>query len=356
MSKAQINKPVLLVDGSSYLFRAFHALPPLITSKGQPTGAIKGVINMIRRLQADYPESKIVIIFDAKGKNFRHDLYDQYKANRPPMPDDLRSQIQPIHEIIKAMGLPLIIVPDVEADDVIGTLAAEASHKGIDTIISTGDKDMAQLVSPHVTLMNTMTNVYMDQAGVKEKFGVTPEQIIDYLALVGDTVDNIPGVPKCGPKTAVKWLTQHGTLDAVMESADEVKGKIGENLRNSLELLPLSYKLATIHTDVELDQDIDQIEHGLVDNNRLLELFKEYEFKGWINQLQKTDTTNTEADSKEEMPAPEAPAIDTHYETILTQSALDNWLTKLSKAALFGPQLLSRRFPLSLLLFLNQFI
>ncbi len=331
MSKAEINKPVLLVDGSSYLFRAFHGLPPLITSKGQPTGAIKGVISMIRRLQADYPGSKVIIIFDAKGKNFRHDLYEQYKANRPPMPDDLRGQIAPIHEIIRAMGLPLIIIPDVEADDVIGTLATQATNKGVDTIISTGDKDMAQLVTQHVTLMNTMTNTFMDEAGVKEKFGVTPDQIIDYLALVGDSVDNIPGVPKCGPKTAVKWLDQYKTLDAVMENADQVKGKVGEYLRNSIEFLPLSYKLATIHIDVALEQSIDQIEHSDVDNEKLIELFNEYEFKSWVNQLQKQPSSKAEP----EEPAKQ-PAVDTAYETVLTQSSFDEWLVKLSASELFA--------------------
>jgi len=335
MSKAEINKPVLLVDGSSYLFRAFHGLPPLITSKGQPTGAIKGVISMIRRLQADYPGSKVIIIFDAKGKNFRHELYDQYKANRPPMPDDLRGQIAPIHEIIRAMGLPLLIIPDVEADDVIGTLATQATNKGVDTIISTGDKDMAQLVTQHVTLMNTMTNTFMDEAGVKEKFGVTPAQIIDYLALVGDSVDNIPGVPKCGPKTAVKWLDQHETLDAVMANADQVKGKIGENLRNSLELLPLSYELATIRVGVELEQSIDQIEHSEVDNDKLVELFKEYEFKSWVNQLQKQPPSKAEPQESAEQPT-EQPIIDTTYETVLTQPSFDDWLKKLSEADLFA--------------------
>ena len=233
--------PTVLVDGSSYLFRAYHALPPLINSKGHPTGAIKGVINMIRRLQQDYPTSKIIIVFDAKGKNFRHELYPEYKANRPPMPDDLRCQIAPIHQIIEAMGLPLLIIPDVEADDVIGVLAHQATESKTDVVISTGDKDMAQLVTEHVTLINTMTNTEMNIEGVEEKFGVRPDQIIDYLALVGDSVDNIPGVPKCGPKTAVKWLTLYGSMTSVMENADKVGGKVGENLRNSLDLLPLSY-------------------------------------------------------------------------------------------------------------------
>ena len=236
--------PTILVDGSSYLFRAFHGLPPLVNSKGHPTGAIKGVISMLRRIPQDYPGSKIIVIFDAKGKNFRHELFPDYKANRPPMPDDLRCQIEPIHQIIKAMGLPLLIVPDVEADDVIGVLANQATDNKHDVIISTGDKDMAQLVTEHVTLVNTMTDTKMDVAGVQEKFGVRPDQIIDYLALIGDTVDNIPGVPKCGPKTAVKWLTQFESLQGVIEHAHEIKGKVGENLRDSLEFLPLSYELA----------------------------------------------------------------------------------------------------------------
>ena len=240
--------PLILVDGSSYLFRAYHVpyLQALSTASGQPTGAITGVLNMINSLKKDYPNGNIVVIFDAKGKTFRNDLYPEYKANRPPMPDDLRTQIAPIHEIIAAMGLPLLVIEGVEADDVIGTLANQASKHGIETVISTGDKDMAQLVNSHVRLINTMTNVELDEAGVIEKFGVRADQIIDYLALMGDKVDNIPGVNKCGPKTAVKWLLEHGTLAQVMANADKVKGKIGENLRDALEQLPLSYELATI--------------------------------------------------------------------------------------------------------------
>ncbi|NOZ37195.1 MAG: DNA polymerase I, partial [Gammaproteobacteria bacterium] len=211
--------PFVLVDGSSYLFRAYHAMPDFSNSRGQPTGTIYGVINMIRRLLKDYEPQHIAIVFDAKGKTFRNDMYPEYKANRPPMPDDLRQQIAPIHEIIRAMGLPLLCVDGVEADDVIGTLAAEATAKKIDTLISTGDKDMAQLVNEHVSLINTMTDSYSDAAGVKEKFGVTPEQIIDYLTLVGDTSDNIPGVPKVGPKTAAKWLNQYGSLDQLLAHA-----------------------------------------------------------------------------------------------------------------------------------------
>ena len=213
-----LSNPLVLVDGSSYLFRAYHVpyLQALSTSYGQPTGAITGVLNMIKSLQKDYPNGNIVVVFDAKGKTFRNEMFAEYKANRPPMPDDLRTQIAPLHEIIEAMGLPLLVIKGVEADDVIGTLANQASKLGIETVISTGDKDMAQLVTPHVRLINTMTNVEMDEMGVEEKFAVKPNQIIDYLALMGDKVDNIPGVDKCGPKTAAKWLAEHGTLEQVM--------------------------------------------------------------------------------------------------------------------------------------------
>ncbi|MCP4881457.1 MAG: DNA polymerase I, partial [Gammaproteobacteria bacterium] len=229
-----VSVPVVLVDGSSYLFRAYHALPPLTNSKGMPTGAIKGVINMMRSLRKDYSSANIIVIFDAKGPTFRNEMYSEYKAHRPPMPDDLRPQIAPIHAIIQAMGLPLLVIPGVEADDVIGTLAHQATQQGVDTLISTGDKDMAQLVSKHVKLVNTMTNTYMDRAGVVEKFGVTPEQIIDYLAITGDKVDNIPGVPGAGPKTAVKWLTAYDSLENLIQNADDIGGKIGEKLRAAL--------------------------------------------------------------------------------------------------------------------------
>ncbi|MCG8517478.1 MAG: DNA polymerase I [Pseudomonadales bacterium] len=328
MSQQQ-TPPVVLIDGSSYLFRAFHALPPLTTSKGQPTGAIKGVISMIRRLDQDFPGSRVVVVFDAKGKTFRHDLYAEYKANRPPMPEDLASQIDPIHQIIRAMGLPLLIVPDVEADDVIGTLAHEATSKGIDVVISTGDKDMAQLVSDHVTLINTMTDTRMDRDGVVDKFGVGPERIIDYLALVGDSVDNIPGVTKCGPKTAVKWLQSYGDLDQLMARADEVKGKIGENLRDALEQLPLSRELATIKTDVELDFGLEALKHDDEQRDTLLSLFREYEFKTWVAELEGQDTASEE-------PAPTTSEIETNYQTITTEAELDEWLQRLTKAPLFA--------------------
>jgi len=318
------NPPIVLVDGSSYLFRAFHALPPLTTSKGQPSGAIKGVISMIRRLQQDYPSSPIIVVFDARGKNFRHDLYADYKANRPPMPEDLAPQIEPIHRIVEAMGLPLLIVPEVEADDVIGTLANEATHKGIDVVISTGDKDMAQLVSPHVTLINTMNETVMDRQGVIDKFGVTPEQIVDYLALVGDTVDNIPGVEKCGPKTAAKWLQAYESLDDLMANADKITGKIGENLRAALERLPLSRELATIRTDIGLDEGIADLRPDEPDREKLLELFREYEFKSWIAEL------SGEEDAKAD------PTDAPDYQIITGQAELDAWLARLEKADLFA--------------------
>lgn len=332
MSNPSTTKPLVLVDGSSYLYRAFHALPPLITSKGQPTGAIKGVLNMMKRLLKDYQSDQVAVIFDAKGKTFRDDMYPEYKANRPPMPDDLRSQIEPLHECIKAMGFPMLIVDGVEADDVIGTLCAEASEKGINTIVSTGDKDMAQLVTEHVTLVNTMTDTVMDVDGVKEKFGIEPNQIIDYLALMGDTVDNIPGVPKCGPKTAVKWLTQFGSLQGVMDSADDVKGKIGENLRASLEQLPLSYDLATIKLDVELDVGIADLTMTPADQSALLSLYKEFEFKSWIAELSSGEAAGSDGGDDE----PTIDAIDTDYQTIFTEKEFEQWLDVLAASDVFA--------------------
>ncbi|WP_375183440.1 DNA polymerase I [Marinobacter sp.] len=334
----QKTPPVVLVDGSSYLFRAYHALPPLTTSKNQPTGAIKGVISMLRRLEQDFPGSKMVVVFDAKGKTFRHDMYEEYKANRPPMPEDLGSQIEPIHEIVKAMGLPLLIVPGVEADDVIGTLAHEATSKGIDVVVSTGDKDMAQLVSDHVTLINTMTETRMDRAGVIDKFGVAPEQIIDYLALVGDKVDNIPGVNKCGPKTAVKWLESYQDLDTVMAHADEIKGKIGKYLREATDTLPLSRELATIKTDVELEFGLEDLQHREQDDSQLLELFREYEFRTWIAELEAGDDKDagaSDSDSASSDTPAKAP-VEKQYSVITDQQELDDWLARLKQAPLFA--------------------
>ncbi|MBC7191739.1 DNA polymerase I [Marinobacter sp.] len=325
----QKTPPVVLVDGSSYLFRAYHALPPLTTSKNHPTGAIKGVISMLRKLEQDFPGSKMVVVFDAKGKTFRHEMYEDYKANRPPMPEDLAVQIQPIHEIVRAMGLPLLVVDQVEADDVIGTLAHEATSKGIDVVISTGDKDMAQLVSDHVTLINTMTETTMDRGGVVEKFGVKPEQIIDYLALVGDKVDNIPGVNKCGPKTAVKWLNEHGDLDTIIGHADQVKGRIGEHLREALDTLPLSRELATIRTNVDLDFGLEDLNLRKQDDDALLALFREYEFRSWIAELENSSRDN---------PKPEAPrqTIERNYSIITDQKELDDWIDRLGKAEYFA--------------------
>ena len=279
------DKPLLLVDGSSYLFRAFHALPDLRTVDGFPTGAVRGVVGMLRKLQADFAGSPVAVVFDASGPTFRNALYAEYKANRPPMADDLRVQIQPIFDIVRAMGMPLVTVPGVEADDVIGTLAAAATEARRRIIISTGDKDLAQLVSPHVTLVNTMTETTLDEAGVQTRFGVPPALIVDYLALMGDAADNIPGVPKVGPKTAAKWLGQYGSLDGVIAHAGEVKGKVGENLRASLEWLPLSRRLTTIRCDVALPLGLEDLAPTPVDADALRACFERYEFKPWLEEL-----------------------------------------------------------------------
>ncbi len=324
------DKPLVLVDGSSYLFRAFHALPPLTTADGRPTGAIRGVIAMLRRLAKDYVGSPIAVVFDAKGKTFRDRMYPQYKANRPPMPDELRAQIEPVHEIIRAMGLPLLIVDDVEADDVIGTLATQATNGKRDVVVSTSDKDFAQLVSDHVSLVNTMSDTRMDRDGVKEKFGVTPEQIVDYLALIGDTVDNIPGVPKVGPKTAAKWLGEFGSLEGVIEHAADIGGKVGENLRESIEFLPLSKALATIKCDVDLDIGIAELLPGKPNTDALRALFESLEFRSWIDELGAT------------APAPAAdalaptPSVTEGYETVFDRAALDVWLERLRTAGQFA--------------------
>lgn len=337
--------PLILVDGSSYLFRAYHVpyLQALATADGQPTGAITGVLNMLRSLKKDYPNGNVIAIFDAKGKTFRNDMYPEYKANRPPMPDDLRTQIAPLHEIITAMGLPLLVVPGVEADDVIGTLARQADELGIETVISTGDKDMAQLVTDNVRLINTMTGVEMDVAGVEEKFGVRPDQIIDYLALMGDKVDNIPGVVKCGPKTAVKWLAEHGSLDAVIANADSVKGKIGENLRDALEQLPLSHQLATIKCDVELAQSAEQLMAIEPDIPTLTELYKKFELRRLLADLGKSsDEVNTASKTQSAIPAGEQATVSSvkvaasEYDIILDKSVFNQWFEKLKASEAFA--------------------
>ena len=344
--------PLILVDGSSYLFRAYHVpyLQALSTADGQPTGAITGVLNMIRSLKKDYPNGNVVVIFYAKGKTFRNDLYPEYKANRPPMPDDLRTQIAPLHNIISAMGLPLLVIPGVEADDVIGTLAKQAHEQGIETVISTGDKDMAQLVTPHVRLINTMTDVELDEAGVSEKFGVRPDQIIDYLALMGDKVDNIPGVVKCGPKTAVKWSAEHGTLDEVIANADKVKGKIGEYLRDALEQLPLSYLLATIKCDVELEQSAEQLQPTEPDIESLTSLYQEFELKRLLADLGKSSdkgsnseqtTTNKSSKTAKALKSDGVDVVaeevtDCEYDIIFDQASFNAWLEKLKKSDSFA--------------------
>ncbi|MGM9454028.1 DNA polymerase I [Legionella bozemanae] len=277
--------PLILIDGSSYFFRAFHALPPLTNSKGQPTGAIYGVANMIKKLIKDYQPEELAVVFDAKGKTFRDEWYPEYKAHRPPMPQELSTQFAPLIQLLEAMGLPILIIEGVEADDVIGTLAKQATEQGIPVVISTGDKDMAQLVNEHITLINTMSNTILDIEGVKVKFGIEPSQVIDYLTLIGDSVDNIPGVTKCGPKTAVKWLTEYQTLDNLIQHADEIGGKIGENLRASIPQLPLSKKLVTIKTDVDLPLSWGELKPNPMNKERLIELTREFEFKNWLKEL-----------------------------------------------------------------------
>ena len=344
--------PVILVDGSSYLYRAFHALPPLTNSKGNPTGAVKGVINMMRRLQKDYPESTLVVVFDAKGKTFRDDIYPEYKANRPSMPDELRSQIEPIHNIIQAMGLPMLVIEGVEADDVIGTLALEATAAEQPVIISTGDKDIAQMVNEHITLVNTMTNTLLDREGVIEKFGIPPELIIDYLALLGDKSDNIPGVPGVGEKTALGLLQGLGSLDNIYARLDEVAAlefrgakKMAPKLEEHKELAYLSYTLATIKTDVEMPMPLGELKNSEPDQAALLALFKDMEFKTWIEEttadintpasFELTSVTEAASDQPlEEMLAPEQDDSEKDYQTVLTKKDFSEWLEKIKPATL----------------------
>ena len=351
------NTPVILVDGSSYLYRAFHALPPLTNSKGKPTGAVKGVINMMRRMQKDYPQSTVVVVFDAKGKTFRDDLYADYKAQRPPMRDDLRLQIEPIHNIIQAMGLPMLIIDGVEADDVIGTLALQATAAQQPVIISTGDKDIAQLVNEHITLINTMTNTYLDRAGVIEKFGIPPELIIDYLALLGDKSDNIPGVPGVGEKTALGLLQGIGGLDAIYSRLDDVgtldfRGAktMAAKLEEHKALAYLSYQLATIKTDVEMPLHIGDLKNGTPDNDQLLALFQDMEFKSWVEEAlagsngaavaQPSAAKATEKDPEKASQEPAQPigkaTLVKDYQTVLTEAHFADWLERLNTADLIA--------------------
>jgi len=328
VTTTNLTQPLILVDGSSYLFRAFHALPPLINSQGEPTGAIHGVLNMLDRLRRDYQPELMVVIFDAKGKTFRHRLYPEYKSHRPPMPDDLRDQIEPLLNMIRAQGYPLLIEDDVEADDVIGTLA---THFKGNVLISTGDKDMAQLVNERVHLINTMSDEYLDIEGIKNKFGVMPERIRDYLTLMGDKSDNIPGINKVGPKTAVKWLNQYTSLDNIMQHADEFKGKIGEYLREALAHLPLSYQLVTIDCDLNINCDAKVLGFCQQDEQRLIELYQRYGFRSRLKALEKQSLAaeNSNDDSAESASVPK-------YETILTQAALEQWISALKQADCFA--------------------
>ncbi len=343
---------LLLVDGSSYLYRAFHALPDLRSPDGHPTGAMHGMVNMLRRLRADYPAAYIACVFDAKGKTFRDDMYPEYKATRASMPDDLRLQIEPIHEAVKAMGWPILMVDGVEADDVIGTLSVQAAQAGMNVVVSTGDKDLAQLVNPQVMLINTMTNEKMDEAGVLAKFGVPPNRIIDYLTLIGDTVDNVPGVSKCGPKTALKWLSAYDSLDGVIANAAQIGGAVGENLRSALEWLPKGRELITVKLDCDLSAHMATIAESLVargeDQETLLAFFSKYGFKTLLRELGGNTPQAPVGKAAAVAAAPaaggavsanldmfgDAPKLDTHYETVLTDEQLDKWIALIDAAKL----------------------
>ncbi|KVF79575.1 DNA polymerase I [Burkholderia sp. FL-7-2-10-S1-D7] len=332
-------KTLLLVDGSSYLYRAYHAMPDLRGPGGEPTGALYGIINMLRRMRKEVSAEYSACVFDAKGKTFRDDLYADYKANRPSMPPDLALQVEPIHGAVRALGWPLLMVEGVEADDVIGTLAREAERHGMNVIVSTGDKDLAQLVTDHVTLVNTMTNETLDRSGVIEKFGVPPERIIDYLALIGDTVDNVPGVEKCGPKTAVKWLSQYDSLDGVIEHAGEIKGVVGDNLRRALDFLPLGRKLVTVDTACDLAPHLESIEASLKTDGEardlLRDIFARYGFKTWLREVDSAPAEGGGADAPEGEPAPVVAAdIVREYDTIQTWEQFDAWFAKIDAAAL----------------------
>ena len=326
----QTQKSLILVDGSSFLFRAYHAIPPLTNPQGEPTNAIYGVSNMLRKLIADYQSEYITVVFDAPGKTFRNDLYDQYKAHRPPMPEDLRVQIKPLHELIRNMGLPLIMESGVEADDVLGALAQFAEKHGFKVIISTGDKDMAQLVTENIILENTMSNTRMDIQGVIDKFGVKPEQIVDYLALMGDSSDNIPGIPKVGPKTAAKWLEEYQTLENLAANADKITGKIGESLRASLHQLPLAKQLTTIKCDLDLPYTMDDLKRCPINNDELKNLLATLGFLSWFKTL------DTNVDTKVTIIEDKPIIIDSTYDTVLTYQQFGQWLELLENAELFA--------------------
>ena len=353
-------KTLLLVDGSSYLYRAFHAMSQsdLRSPQGEPTGAIYGVLNMLRKLRADFPSDYSACVFDAKGKTFRDEWYPAYKANRPAMPDELRVQIEPLHEIVAAAGWNILMIDGVEADDVIGTLAQQAAQNGVRCVISTGDKDLTQLVKERVLWVNTMSEEKLGETGVEAKFGVKPERIVDYLALVGDTVDNVPGVPKCGPKTAVKWLAQYGTLDNLIAHAGEIGGVVGENLRASLDWLPQGRRLVTVKCDVPLPKQYDELLAPVQDTEKMRGLLERFGFKSWLRELNLPSTAggaggeglndgalplqsplsptlSRERERGLEQPSPgDLFASSGSYETILTGSQLDAWLEKILYADL----------------------
>ncbi len=320
--RARRMKPLVLVDGMGYLFRAFYALPPLTTSGGEPTGAVRGVLSMLYKLLDEYEPERVAVVFDAPGKTFRDDLYSDYKANRPPFPPDLRAQIEPLLEAVDSMGLAVLRIEGVEADDVIGTLAEKAGRAGLTTVISTSDKDMAQLVDERTSLINTMTGVAMNPAGVREKFGVAPEQIVDYLALVGDTVDNIPGVPKVGPKTAAKWLGNYGDLDTLVARADEVGGAVGNRLRENLDVLPLYKKLVTIVRDVELPLTLDELKPRTPDADRLRALFERLELRSLLRHIEEDQPGTQDEDSA------------VSYTTVLTEAEFEDWVARVEAADL----------------------
>ncbi|RDK00150.1 DNA polymerase I [Paraburkholderia lacunae] len=328
-------KTLLLVDGSSYLYRAYHAMPDLRGPEGGPTGALYGMINMLRRMRKEVTAEYSACVFDAKGKTFRDDWYPDYKANRPSMPDDLSRQIEPIHVAVRALGWPLLMIDGVEADDVIGTLSTAAEKRGMNVIVSTGDKDLAQLVTDRVTLINTMTDETLDRAGVLAKFGVPPERIIDYLSLIGDTVDNVPGVEKCGPKTAIKWLTQYDSLDGIVAHADEIKGAVGDNLRRALDFLPMARKLVTVERNCDLTGHIASIEEGLESRpesrEELRDVFTRYGFKTWLREVETADAVEGP-----ETDVPPALTVDEqrHYDTVQTWEQFDAWLEKINAAEL----------------------
>ena len=323
---------LVLLDASGYLFRAYHALPKLSNSRGEPTGALVGVLNMIRSLCERYQPRYIGVVFDAPGPTFRNALFADYKTNRPEMPADLREQIDPLREIVRALGLPLLIIPEVEADDVLGTLATRAETAGLRTLISTGDKDLAQLVTDRIHLINTMSDSLLDPDGVREKFGVPPERIVDYLSLMGDSIDNIPGVPKCGPKTAVKWLGEYGDLDGVMAHADQIGGKVGENLRESLSQLPLARQLTTIKRDVELELAPEDLSPGAPDSDSLRTWYERIESRRLLATLEAV----ADAEASSGIAPQASPKIEADYQVILTEADFAGWLERLQAAELFA--------------------